>query len=146
MARSAARATSRSAARARARASKKTDEETDEGTCTQNIGEICTQSNGEICTQNIGERNGKANEKSEPEERRRDLPEWGETLASETRRTRGLVDSWDLRDQRTRGLKGYASGEEPTVGQDEFEGQDESDEASLMEQGKNGVWRTKQVW
>ena len=58
----------------------------------------------------------------------------------------GLVDSWDLRDQRTRGLKGYASGEEPTVGQDEFEGRDESDEASLMEQGKNGVWRTKQVW
>ena len=58
----------------------------------------------------------------------------------------GLVDSWDLRDQRTRELKGYASGEEPTVGQDEFEGRDESDEASLMEQGKNGVWRTKQVW
>ena len=58
----------------------------------------------------------------------------------------GLVDSWDLRDQRTRGLKGYVSGEEPTVGQDESEGRDESDEASLMEQGKNGVWRTKQVW
>ena len=56
------------------------------------------------------------------------------------------MDSWDLRDQRTRGLKGYASGEEPTVGQDEFEGRDESDEASLMEQGKNGVWRTKQFW
>ena len=56
------------------------------------------------------------------------------------------MDSWDLRDQRTRGLKGYACGEEPTVGQDEFEGRDESDEASLMEQGKNGVWRTKQVW
>ena len=52
----------------------------------------------------------------------------------------GLVDSWDLRDQRTRGLKGYASGEEPTVGRDK------SGEASLMEQGKNGVWGTKQVW
>ena len=34
-----------------------------------------------------------------------------------------LVDSWDLRDQRTRELKGYASGEEPTVGQDESEGE-----------------------
>ena len=42
--------------------------------CTQNIGEICTQNIGEICTRTIGERNGKANEKSEPEERRRDLP------------------------------------------------------------------------
>ena len=113
MARSAARATSRSAARARARASKKTDEETDEGTCTQNIGEICTQSNGEICTQNIGEictqnigeRNGKANEKSEPEERRRDLPEWGETLASETRRTRGLVGSEGPEDPGTEGIR-----------------------------------------
>ena len=97
MARSAARATSRSAARARARASKKTDEETDEGTCTQNIGEICTQ--------NIGERNGKANEKSEPEERRRDLPEWGETLASETRRTRGLVGSEGPEDPGTEGIR-----------------------------------------
>lgn len=105
MARSAARATSRSAARARARASKKTDEETDEGTCTQNIGETCTQSNGEICTQNIGERNGKANEKSEPEERRRDLPEWGETLASETRRTRGLVGSEGPEDPGTEGIR-----------------------------------------
>ena len=113
MARSAARATSRSAARARARASKKTDEETDEGTCTQNIGETCTQSNGEICTQNIGEictqnigeRNGKANEKSEPEERRRDLPEWGETLASETRRTRGLVGSEGREDPGTEGIR-----------------------------------------
>ena len=103
----------RSAARARARASKKTDEETDEGTCTQsngeictqNIGEICTQSNGEICTQNIGERNGKANEKSEPEERRRDLPEWGETLASETRRTRGLVGSEGPEDPGTEGIR-----------------------------------------
>lgn len=55
------------------------------------------------------------------------------------KRPDGLVDSWDLRDQRTRGLKGYASGEEPTVGRDE------SGEASLMEQGKNGVWRTKQA-
>ena len=89
MARSAARATSRSAARARARASKKTDEETDEGTCTQNI----------------GERNGKANEKSEPEERRRDLPEWGETLASETRRTRGLVGSEGPEDPGTEGIR-----------------------------------------
>ena len=97
MARSAARATSRSAARARARASKETDEETDEGTCTQNIGEICTQ--------NIGERNGKANEKSEPEERRRDLPEWGETLASETRRTRGLVGSEGPEDPGTEGIR-----------------------------------------
>ena len=97
MARSAARATSRSAARARARASKKTDEETDEGTFTQNIGEICTQ--------NIGERNGKANEKSEPEERRRDLPEWGETLASETRRTRGLVGSEGPEDPGTEGIR-----------------------------------------
>ena len=97
MVRSAARATSRSAARARARASKKTDEETDEGTCTQNIGEICTQ--------NIGERNGKANEKSEPEERRRDLPEWGETLASETRRTRGLVGSEGPEDPGTEGIR-----------------------------------------
>ena len=97
MARSAARATSRSAARARARASKKTDEETDEGTCTQNIGETCTQ--------NIGERNGKANEKSEPEERRRDLPEWGETLASETRRTRGLVGSEGPEDPGTEGIR-----------------------------------------
>ena len=113
MARSAARATSRSAARARARASKKTNEETDEGTCTQNIGETCTQSNGEICTQNIGEictqnigeRNGKANEKSEPEERRRDLPEWGETLASETRRTRGLVGSEGPEDPGTEGIR-----------------------------------------
>ena len=113
MARSAARATSRSAARARARASKETDEETDEGTCTQNIGETCTQSNGEICTQNIGEictqnigeRNGKANEKSEPEERRRDLPEWGETLASETRRTRGLVGSEGPEDPGTEGIR-----------------------------------------
>ena len=113
MARSAARATSRSAARARARASKKTDEETDEGTCTQNIGETCTKSNGEICTQNIGEictqnigeRNGKANEKSEPEERRRDLPEWGETLASETRRTRGLVGSEGPEDPGTEGIR-----------------------------------------
>ena len=113
MARSAARATSRSAARARARASKKTDEETDEGTCTQNIGEICTQNIGEICTQNIGEictqnigeRNGKANEKSEPEERRRDLPEWGETLASETRRTRGLVGSEGPEDPGTEGIR-----------------------------------------
>ena len=113
MARSAARATSRSAARARARASKNTDEETDEGTCTQNIGETCTQSNGEICTQNIGEictqnigeRNGKANEKSEPEERRRDLPEWGETLASETRRTRGLVGSEGPEDPGTEGIR-----------------------------------------
>ena len=113
MARSAARATARSAARARARASKKTDEETDEGTCTQNIGETCTQSNGEICTQNIGEictqnigeRNGKANEKSEPEERRRDLPEWGETLASETRRTRGLVGSEGPEDPGTEGIR-----------------------------------------
>ena len=105
MARSAARATSRSAARARARASKKTDEGTDEGTCTQNIGETCTQSNGEICTQNIGERNGKANEKSEPEERRRDLPEWGETLASETRRTRGLVGSEGPEDPGTEGIR-----------------------------------------
>ena len=89
MVRSAARATSRSAARARARASKKTDEETDEGTCTQNI----------------GERNGKANEKSEPEERRRDLPEWGETLASETRRTRGLVGSEGPEDPGTEGIR-----------------------------------------
>ena len=113
MVRSAARATSRSAARARARASKKTDEETDEGTCTQNIGEICTQNIGEICTQNIGEictqnigeRNGKANEKSEPEERRRDLPEWGETLASETRRTRGLVGSEGPEDPGTEGIR-----------------------------------------
>ena len=113
MARSAARATSRSAARARARASKKTDEETDEGTCTQSDDEICTQSNGEICTQNIGEictqnigeRNGKANEKSEPEERRRDLPEWGETLASETRRTRGLVGSEGPEDPGTEGIR-----------------------------------------
>ena len=113
MAMSTARATSRSAARARARASKKTDEETDEGTCTQNIGETCTQSNGEICTQNIGEictqnigeRNGKANEKSEPEERRRDLPEWGETLASETRRTRGLVGSEGPEDPGTEGIR-----------------------------------------
>ena len=111
--RSTARATARSAARARARASKKTDEETDEGTCTQNIGETCTQSNGEICTQNIGEictqnigeRNGKANEKSEPEERRRDLPEWGETLASETRRTRGLVGSEGPEDPGTEGIR-----------------------------------------
>ena len=110
---STARATARSAARARARASKKTDEETDEGTCTQNIGETCTQSNGEICTQNIGEictqnigeRNGKANEKSEPEERRRDLPEWGETLASETRRTRGLVGSEGPEDPGTEGIR-----------------------------------------
>ena len=105
MARSAARATSRSAARARARASKKTDEETDEGTCTQSNGEICTQNIGEICTQNIGERNGKANEKSEPEERRRDLPEWGETLASETRRTRGLVGSEGPEDPGTEGIR-----------------------------------------
>ena len=113
MARSAARATSRSAARARARASKKTDEETDEGTCTQsngeictqNIGENCTQTIGEICTQTIGERNGKANEKSEPEERRRDLPEWGETLASETRRTRGLVGSEGPEDPGTEGIR-----------------------------------------
>ena len=105
MARSAARATSRSAARARARASKKTNEETDEGTCTQSIGEICTQNIGEICTQNIGERNGKANEKSEPEERRRDLPEWGETLASETRRTRGLVGSEGPEDPGTEGIR-----------------------------------------
>ena len=108
-----ARATSRSAARVTVRASKKTDEETDEGTCTQNIGETCTQSNGEICTQNIGEictqnigeRNGKANEKSEPEERRRDLPEWGETLASETRRTRGLVGSEGPEDPGTEGIR-----------------------------------------
>ena len=105
MARSAARATSRSAARARARASKKTDEETDEGTCTQSDGEICTQNIGEICTQTIGERNGKANEKSEPEERRRDLPEWGETLASETRRTRGLVGSEGPEDPGTEGIR-----------------------------------------
>ena len=105
MARSAARATARSAARARARASKKTDEETDEGTCTQSNGEICTQNIGEICTQNIGERNGKANEKSEPEERRRDLPEWGETLASETRRTRGLVGSEGPEDPGTEGIR-----------------------------------------
>ncbi len=70
---------------------------TDEGTCTQNIGEICTQ--------NIGERNGKANEKSEPEERRRDLPEWGETLASETRRTRGLVGSEGPEDPGTEGIR-----------------------------------------
>ena len=89
--------TARSAARARARASKETDEETDEGTC--------TQSNGEICTQNIGERNGKTNEKSEPEERRRDLPEWGETLASETRRTRGLVGSEGPEDPGTEGIR-----------------------------------------
>ena len=105
MARSAARATSRSAARARARASKETDEETDEGTCTQSNGEICTQNIGEICTQTIGERNGKANEKSEPEERRRDLPEWGETLASETRRTRGLVGSEGPEDPGTEGIR-----------------------------------------
>ena len=110
---STARATARSVARARARASKETDEETDEGTCTQNISETCTQSNGEICTQNIGEictqtigeRNGKANEKSEPEERRRDLPEWGETLASETRRTRGLVGSEGPEDPGTEGIR-----------------------------------------
>ena len=110
---STARATARSAARVTVRASKKTDEETDEGTCTQNIGETCTQSNGEICTQNIGEictqnigeRNGKANEKSEPEERRRDLPEWGETLASETRRTRGLVGSEGPEDPGTEGIR-----------------------------------------
>ena len=95
----------RSAARARARASKKTNEETDEGTCTQSNGEICTQNIGEICTQNIGERNGKANEKSEPEERRRDLPEWGETLASETRRTRGLVGSEGPEDPGTEGIR-----------------------------------------
>ena len=105
MARSAARATARSAARARARASKETDEETDEGTCTQSNGEICTQNIGEICTQTIGERNGKANEKSEPEERRRDLPEWGETLASETRRTRGLVGSEGPEDPGTEGIR-----------------------------------------
>lgn len=105
MARSTARATARSAARARARASKKTDEETDEGTCTQSNGKICTQNIGEICTQNIGERNGKANEKSEPEERRRDLPEWGETLASETRRTRGLVGSEGPEDPGTEGIR-----------------------------------------
>ena len=101
----------RSAARARARASKKTDEGTygdsdgDGEICTQNIGEICTQNIGEICTQNIGERNGKANEKSEPEERRRDLPEWGETLASETRRTRGLVGSEGPEDPGTEGIR-----------------------------------------
>ena len=89
----------------RFRASKKTDEETDEGTCTQSNGEICTQNIGEICTQTIGERNGKANEKSEPEERRRDLPEWGETLASETRRTRGLVGSEGPEDPGTEGIR-----------------------------------------
>ena len=100
-----ARATSRSAARVTVRASKKTDEETDERTCTQSNGEICTQNIGEICTQNIGERNGKANEKSEPEERRRDLPEWGETLASETRRTRGLVGSEGPEDPGTEGIR-----------------------------------------
>ena len=105
MARSAARATSRSAARVTVRASKKTDEETDERTCTQSNGEICTQNIGEICNQNIGERNGKANEKSEPEERRRDLPEWGETLASETRRTRGLVGSEGPEDPGTEGIR-----------------------------------------
>ena len=102
---STARATARSAARVTVRASKKTDEETDEGTCTQSNGEICTQNIGEICTQNIGERNGKANEKSEPEERRRDLPEWGETLASETRRTRGLVGSEGPEDPGTEGIR-----------------------------------------
>ena len=102
---STARATARSVARARARASKETDEETDEGTCTQSNGEICTQNIGEICTQTIGERNGKANEKSEPEERRRDLPEWGETLASETRRTRGLVGSEGPEDPGTEGIR-----------------------------------------
>ena len=102
---STARATARSAARVTVRASKKTDEETDEGTCTQSNGEICTQNIGEICTQTIGERNGKANEKSEPEERRRDLPEWGETLASETRRTRGLVGSEGPEDPGTEGIR-----------------------------------------
>ena len=68
-------------------------------------GEVCGQSDVEICTQNIGERNGKANEKSEPEERRRDLPEWGETLASETRRTRGLVGSEGPEDPGTEGIR-----------------------------------------
>ena len=102
---STARATARSAARVTVRASKKTDEETDEGTCTQSNGEICTQNIGEICTQTIGERNGKANEKSEPEERRRDLPEWGETRASETRRTRGLVGSEGPEDPGTEGIR-----------------------------------------
>ena len=107
--RSTARATARSAARVTVRASKKTDEGTctqsNGEICTQNIGEICTQNIGEICTQNIGERNGKANEKSEPEERRRDLPEWGETLASETRRTRGLVGSEGPEDPGTEGIR-----------------------------------------
>ena len=78
---------------------KETDEETDEGTYGDSDGD------GEICTQNIGERNGKANEKSEPEERRRDLPEWGETLASETRRTRGLVGSEGPEDPGTEGIR-----------------------------------------
>ena len=42
---------------------------------------------------------------SEQEERRRDLPEWGETLASETRRTRGLVGSEGPEDPGTEGIR-----------------------------------------